>query len=99
VLRGHGTERAGTSPLDRESRKGLFHCAGCDLPLFDSATKYDSRTGWPSFWAPIEGAVGTSTDRSHLLADPDRGAIARAAAATSATSSTTGRGRPASATA
>ena len=64
VLRQHGTERAGTSPLDREGRKGLFHCAGCDLPVFDSATKYDSRTGWPSFWAPIAGAVGTSVDRT-----------------------------------
>jgi peptide-methionine (R)-S-oxide reductase len=64
VLRDHGTERAGTSPLDKESRRGLFHCAGCDRPLFDSAAKYDSRTGWPSFWAPIAGAVGTSIDRT-----------------------------------
>ena len=49
VLREHGTERAGTSPLDKEKRIGTYHCAGCDLPLFASATKYDSRTGWPSF--------------------------------------------------
>ncbi len=64
VLREHGTERAGTSPLDREGRRGVFHCAGCDRPLFDSAAKYDSRTGWPSFREPIEGAVGTSADRT-----------------------------------
>jgi peptide-methionine (R)-S-oxide reductase len=64
VLREHGTERAGTSPLDKESRRGLYHCAGCDRPLFDGAAKYDSRTGWPSFWAPIAGAVGTSIDRT-----------------------------------
>jgi peptide-methionine (R)-S-oxide reductase len=66
VLRKHATERAGSSPLDREKRRGLFHCAGCDRPLFDAAAKYDSGTGWPSFRAPIEGAVGTSTDRSFL---------------------------------
>ena len=64
VLRKHGTERAGTSPLDREKRAGTFVCAGCGQPLFASGTKFDSGTGWPSFWAPIEGAVGTSTDRS-----------------------------------
>jgi peptide-methionine (R)-S-oxide reductase len=64
VLRKHGTERAGSSPLDKEHGRGTFVCAGCDLPLFASDTKYDSRTGWPSFWAPIEGAVRTSTDRS-----------------------------------
>jgi peptide-methionine (R)-S-oxide reductase len=64
VLREHGTERAGTSPLDKEYREGTFHCAGCDLPLFSSKTKFDSGTGWPSFWAPIEGAIGTSEDRS-----------------------------------
>ena len=63
VLRGHGTERAGSSPLDREKRVGFFHCAGCDAPLFDSKKKFDSRTGWPSFWQAIDkGAVGTSTD-------------------------------------
>jgi peptide-methionine (R)-S-oxide reductase len=64
VLRKHGTERAGTSPLNREKRKGTFACAGCDLPLFSSDTKYESGTGWPSFYAPLAGAVGTSTDRS-----------------------------------
>lgn len=64
ILRQHGTERAGTSPLDKERRTGTFVCAGCDRPLFHSATKYDSGTGWPSFWAPIEGAIGTSEDRS-----------------------------------
>jgi len=64
VLREHGTEYAGSSPLDREKRKGTFHCAGCDLPLFSSETKYDSGTGWPSFWQPIANAIGTSIDRS-----------------------------------
>jgi peptide-methionine (R)-S-oxide reductase len=64
VLREHGTERAGSSPLDKEYRKGTYHCAGCDLPLFSSETKFDSGTGWPSFWAPIEGAIGTSVDKS-----------------------------------
>src|SRR5690349_7010700 len=51
ILRGHGTERAGSSPLDHEKRKGTFACAGCDLPLFSSDTKFDSGTGWPSFYA------------------------------------------------
>ena len=64
VLREHGTERAGTSPLDHEHGRGTFHCAGCDLPLFASETKFDSGTGWPSFWTPLDGAVGTSSDRS-----------------------------------
>lgn len=63
VLRDHGTERAGSSPLDREKRRGIFHCAGCDLPLYSSQTKYDSGTGWPSFWQPLANAVGTSTDK------------------------------------
>jgi peptide-methionine (R)-S-oxide reductase len=67
VLREHGTERAGTSPLDREKRAGVFSCAGCDLPLFSSETKYDSGTGWPSFWAPLDNAVGTSIDRSWFM--------------------------------
>ncbi len=62
VLRHEGTERAGTSPLDREKRKGVFHCAGCELALFSSDTKFDSGTGWPSFFAPLPGAVATSTD-------------------------------------
>ncbi len=64
VLRKHGTERAGSSPLDKEYRKGTFLCAGCDKPLFSSDTKFDSGTGWPSFYAPIEGAIGTSEDNS-----------------------------------
>jgi len=64
VLRKHDTERAGSSPLDKEHRKGTFQCAGCDLPLFRSEAKFDSRTGWPSFTAPIEKAIGTSEDRS-----------------------------------
>jgi peptide-methionine (R)-S-oxide reductase len=64
VLREHGTERAGSSPLDKEKRTGVFHCAGCELALFDAATKYDSGTGWPSFFKPIENAIGTQVDRS-----------------------------------
>jgi peptide-methionine (R)-S-oxide reductase len=67
VLRQHGTERAGTSPLDREKRKGTFHCAGCDLPLFSSDTKYDSGTGWPSFYQPLDKAVGTSEDNTLFM--------------------------------
>jgi peptide-methionine (R)-S-oxide reductase len=65
VLRGHGTERPFSSPLDSEKRKGVFACAGCDLDLFASETKFDSGTGWPSFYAPLANAVGTKTD--HLL--------------------------------
>src|SRR5579862_6359550 len=66
VLRKHATERAGTSPLNYEKRKGEFCCAGCGAPLFDSSTKYESGSGWPSFWAPKDGhAVETTTDRSH----------------------------------
>jgi peptide-methionine (R)-S-oxide reductase len=64
VLREQGTERAGSSPLVGEHRRGTFYCAACNLPLFSSDTKFESGTGWPSFWAPIEGAVGTSKDRS-----------------------------------
>ena len=63
VLREHGTERAGTSPLDKIYAVGNYTCAACDLPLFTSDTKFDSGTGWPSFFQPIENAVGTSTDR------------------------------------
>src|ERR1043166_2045464 len=59
VLREEDTERAGTSPLDKERRPGIYHCAGCDLPVFSSETKFDSHTGWPSFWAPIDGAIAT----------------------------------------
>lgn len=64
ILREEGTERAYTSPLNDEHRNGTFACAGCDLALFSSATKFDSRTGWPSFWAPLEHAVATRQDRS-----------------------------------
>ena len=67
VLRKHATERAGTSPLNFEKRKGEFRCAGCGAPLFDSATKYESGSGWPSFWEPKDGAVGTTTDRSFFM--------------------------------
>ena len=67
VLRKHGTERAGTSPLNHEKRKGTFACAGCDLPLFASDTKFESGTGWPSFYQPLEGAVGTSEDSSFFM--------------------------------
>jgi peptide-methionine (R)-S-oxide reductase len=67
VLRKHGTEAPGTSPLDHEKRAGTFRCAGCDLPLFASAAKFDSGTGWPSFTAPLENAVGTSEDRSFFM--------------------------------
>jgi peptide-methionine (R)-S-oxide reductase len=67
VLREHGTERAGTSPLDREKRAGTFHCAGCGAPLFRSEQKFDSGTGWPSFWRPLDDAVETSTDRSFFM--------------------------------
>jgi peptide-methionine (R)-S-oxide reductase len=66
VLRGHGTERAGTSPLNHEKRKGAFHCAGCDLPLYSSETKYDSGTGWPSFYDHLPNAIGTSEDKGWL---------------------------------
>lgn len=64
VMRRHGTERAGTSPLNREHRSGRYACAACGLPLFESTTKFDSGTGWPSFFAPLPQAVGTRTDRS-----------------------------------
>lgn len=62
VLRREATERAWSSPLLKEHRRGIFTCAGCGQPLFQSSTKYDSRTGWPSFTAPIRRAVGTTTD-------------------------------------
>lgn len=68
VLRQHGTERAGTSPLDREKRQGTFVCAACDQPLFTSDTKFNSGTGWPSFFKPIEGGVETSVDNTLFMA-------------------------------
>jgi peptide-methionine (R)-S-oxide reductase len=67
ILRQHGTERAGTSSLNKEHRRGVYVCAGCELPLFKSETKFDSGTGWPSFWTPIEGAVGTTVDESFFM--------------------------------
>lgn len=67
VLRQHGTERPGSSPLNAEKRQGIFACAGCGTKLFEAATKYESGTGWPSFWAPVEGAVATRTDRSFFM--------------------------------
>ncbi|WP_407520441.1 peptide-methionine (R)-S-oxide reductase MsrB [Methylobacterium oryzisoli] len=67
VLRQHGTERAGTSPLNDEKRAGTFVCAGCGQSLFEAETKFESGTGWPSFFAPIEGAVETQTDRSFFM--------------------------------
>ncbi|MBS0470079.1 MAG: peptide-methionine (R)-S-oxide reductase MsrB [Proteobacteria bacterium] len=65
VLRQHGTERAGTSPLNHEKREGVFACAGCGEVLFDSNTKYESGSGWPSFYASRDGAVATQLDISH----------------------------------
>jgi len=65
VLREHGTERAGTSPLNWEKRDGTFSCAACGQLLFSSDTKFESGTGWPSFFRPLEGAVGTTEDRSY----------------------------------
>lgn len=67
VLRKHGTERAGTSPLDKQYGKGKYVCAGCGLPLFSSDTKYNSGTGWPSFYAPLADAIATSIDRSFFM--------------------------------
>jgi peptide-methionine (R)-S-oxide reductase len=67
VLRQHGTERAGTSPLDKQYGKGTYLCAGCGTPLFTADTKFNSGTGWPSFFAPIEGAIETSVDRSFFM--------------------------------
>ena len=65
VLRQQGTERPGSSPLEREHRAGTFTCAGCALPLFSSTTKFESGTGWPSFWKPLDGAVATHQDRAY----------------------------------
>ncbi|MEO5760805.1 MAG: peptide-methionine (R)-S-oxide reductase MsrB [Vicinamibacteria bacterium] len=64
ILRKEGTEPPGSSPLLHEKRPGTFTCAGCDLDLFASTTKFESGTGWPSFWAPVEKAVGTTKDYS-----------------------------------
>ena len=67
VLRKHGTEAARTSPLDKNYDPGVYRCAACDLPLYSSETKYDSGTGWPSFWKPLDNAIGTSIDRSFFF--------------------------------
>ena len=67
ILRDHGTERAGSSPLDKEYGEGIYHCAGCGQPLFASDTKFNSGTGWPSLSAPVEQAVETQTDRSFFM--------------------------------
>ncbi len=67
VLRKHGTERAGTSPLNAEKRQGVFACAGCGKDLFPADTKFESGSGWPSFWQPLDDAVGTTEDRSFFM--------------------------------
>jgi peptide-methionine (R)-S-oxide reductase len=67
VLRAHGTERAGTSPLNEEQRDGVFRCAGCAAALFAADTKFDSGSGWPSFFRPLPAAVATADDRSHFM--------------------------------
>ena len=67
VLRCHGTEMRGTSPLNKEKRPGTYYCAGCGAALFESGAKFDSGTGWPSFDRPMPGAVGTETDRGHFM--------------------------------
>lgn len=67
VMRGHGTEAPGSCALLHEKRRGVFHCAGCDTPLFASNDKFESGTGWPSFNEPEPGAVETSVDRSHFM--------------------------------
>ena len=67
VLRQAGTERPGSSPLDKEKRPGIFSCAGCALPLFSSATKFESGTGWPSFWQPMDKAVVEETDTALFM--------------------------------
>ncbi len=68
VMREEGTERAFSSPLDREKRTGMYHCRGCDLAVYSSQHKYDSGTGWPSFWQPVSSsAIGTKVDRKLLL--------------------------------
>ncbi len=67
VLRDHGTERAFTSPLDKTYTPGDFHCAGCNTLVFKSDTKFDSGTGWPSFWKPVDNAIATTTDRKFFM--------------------------------
>jgi peptide-methionine (R)-S-oxide reductase len=67
VLREHGTERAGTSPLDKTYAAGTYECAACALPLFSSEAKFDSGTGWPSFYKPLDNAIGTSVDKGFFM--------------------------------
>jgi peptide-methionine (R)-S-oxide reductase len=67
VMREHGTERPGSSPLNHEKRQGIFHCAACGLPLFDSSTKFESGSGWPSFFAPLPEGVETQVDTSLFM--------------------------------
>ena len=67
ILRQEGTERPFSNPLNNEKRAGVFHCAACDLPLYASGTKYESGTGWPSFWKPLDNAVGTREDRTFIF--------------------------------
>jgi peptide-methionine (R)-S-oxide reductase len=67
VLREHGTERAGSSPLDKTYAAGTYECAACDLPLFSSEAKFDSGTGWPSFYKPLDNAIGTSVDKGFFM--------------------------------
>lgn len=68
VLRRHGTERPNSSPLNREKRDGLFLCAACAQPLFNSETKFESGTGWPSFWKPLDHAIETTVDQTLFVA-------------------------------
>jgi peptide-methionine (R)-S-oxide reductase len=68
VLRRENTERSGSSPLNKEKRKGTYACAGCGLPLYSSATKFESGTGWPSFWKPFPNAIGTREDNALFMA-------------------------------
>ena len=67
VLREHGTERAGTSPLDKNYAAGTYECAGCSLALFSSETKFNSGTGWPSFYKPLDNAVGNTVDKTYFM--------------------------------
>ncbi len=67
VLRGHGTEQPGSHAFNKEKRRGTYSCVGCANPLFDSDTKYESGTGWPSFYRPLEHAVATTLDRSFFM--------------------------------
>ena len=98
VMREEGTERAGSSPLDKLYAPGAYHCRGCDLAVYSAEAKYDSGTGWPSFWEALPGAVGTKPDGGPC-SRCGRKCTAAAAGATLATSSMTARRRRASGTA